>query len=227
MFAQTVAFVLDVHVAPIAGIQDNLHEAQEVGFGLVAVFVEDMRLSAYALGIRHEFLGSLVPVVPDVRLAADKEVAEVRKGSYPRVIHQFHDPCEPLAIAGRPAMVLHDDVDALLIAVFTEAAQSVCGEALLFIERQALVAGGVHPDGMAAQEPGDVSPGVMILHCLDARRFIRVAEIPKRVAHDQEAAHPFAVRAPLQFLPVGHVPRFVEIKGIDILYGGEWKTHRR
>ena len=115
-------------------------------------------------------------------------------------------------------MVFHDAVEAHRAADLGQLAEAVGCAFLLFLKGSDIVGFSVDPDRVTTQELGGLGPLAVVLDGLLAFGGIRVAEGSFAIAHDEQAAHPFAVGPVLEFLQVARVFDLVFEELVDQFY---------
>ena len=69
---------------------------------------------------------------------------------------------------------------------------------------------------MATQKLSSFHPRMVILDCQRPRRIVRIAQIPQRIAHDQQTGHPLSLRTRLHLLQIVLVTGPAKEERIDI-----------
>jgi hypothetical protein len=92
VFAESVAFVLDIDVAIVAGINDNLQHTIEVNRGLIALFVEVIALGADSFGEGHQHFDGCIFIRYRWKIAEVGQCPAIRQADF------LNDSGKPLAV---------------------------------------------------------------------------------------------------------------------------------
>lgn len=107
-FRELSSFVFDANPTVVFVVEHDLERLLKVGFGFLPGIVEIMGLGRYSLGKWHELFEALVAIVA-------VEVSEIGKRAAFIETDVAKDFGHPFSIGRKPAVVLHDDVDLVIL----------------------------------------------------------------------------------------------------------------